>query len=54
VLTFWPGDTVHTTTVDAGGTDESGATRGLGDPETGPFYIETRCPAMCWQSISYD
>src|SRR5258708_16689793 len=37
-----PGDTVHTTTVDAGGTDEKGVTRVLGgNPETGPFYLET-------------
>lgn len=41
VLTIAPGDTVHTTTVDAGGTDEKGVTRVLGgNPETGPFYIE--------------
>ena len=45
VLTIWPGDTVHTTTVDAGGTDEKGVTRVLaGNPETGPFYIETALP----------
>jgi amidase len=45
VLTVWPGDTVHTTTVDAGGTDEKGVTRVLGgNPETGPFYIETAAP----------
>src|SRR2546425_870372 len=45
VLTIWPGDTVHTTTVDAGGTDEKGVTRVLGgNPETGPFYIETAAP----------
>jgi hypothetical protein len=42
VLTVSPGDTVHTTTVDAGGTDEKGVTRVLGgNPETGPFYVET-------------
>ncbi len=41
VLTIAPGDTVHTTTVDAGGTDEKGVKRVLGgNPETGPFYIE--------------
>jgi amidase len=45
VLHIWPGDTVHTTTVDAGGTDEKGVTRVLGgNPETGPFYIETAMP----------
>ncbi|HKF21007.1 MAG TPA: acetamidase/formamidase family protein [Candidatus Angelobacter sp.] len=45
VLTLWPGDSVHTTTVDAGGTDEKGVTRVLGgNPETGPFYIETASP----------
>jgi amidase len=45
VLTIAPGDTVHTTTVDAGGTDEKGVTRVLGgNPETGPFYIETAEP----------
>lgn len=27
VLTVWPGDTIHTTTIDAGGTDEQGITR---------------------------
>jgi acetamidase/formamidase len=45
VLRIWPGDTVHTTTVDAGGTDEKGVTRVLGgNPETGPFYVETAIP----------
>jgi acetamidase/formamidase len=45
VLTVSPGDTIHTTTVDAGGTDENGITRVLGgNPETGPFYIETAAP----------
>jgi amidase len=44
-LTIWPGDTVHTTTVDAGGTDEKSVTRVLGgNPETGPFYVETALP----------
>jgi acetamidase/formamidase len=42
VLHIWPGDTVHTTTVDAGGSDEHGIRRSIGgNPETGPFYIET-------------
>jgi len=45
VLTIFPGDTVHTTTVDAGGTDEKGVNRVLGgNPETGPFYIEGAMP----------
>jgi amidase len=45
VLTVSPGDTIHTTTVDAGGADERGARRVLGgNPETGPFYIETAMP----------
>ena len=45
VLSVAPGDTIHTTTVDAGGTDEKGVTRVLGgNPETGPFYIETAAP----------
>jgi amidase len=45
VLTIWPGDSVHTTTVDAGGTDEKGVTRVLGgNPQTGPFYVETALP----------
>jgi amidase len=45
VLSVWPGDTIHTTTVDAGGVDEKGVTRVLGgNPETGPFFIETAAP----------
>jgi amidase len=45
VLSINPGDSVHTTTVDAGGTDEKGVTRVLGgNPETGPFYVETAIP----------
>jgi amidase len=40
VLSIAPGDTVHTTTVDAGGVDEHAVTRALGgNPETGPFYV---------------
>ena len=40
VLRVAPGDTIHTTTVDAGGTDEKGVTRVLGgNPETGPFFV---------------
>ena len=45
VLHIWPGDTVHTTTVDAAGMDEHGVTRVLGgNPETGPFFVETAMP----------
>ena len=45
VLTIWPGDTVHTVTVDAGGADEKGTKRVLGgNPQTGPFYVETAAP----------
>jgi acetamidase/formamidase len=45
VLTVSPGDTIHTTTVDAGGKDEKGVTRVLGgNPETGPFYVKTASP----------
>ena len=45
VLHIAPGDTIHTTTVDAAGTDERGVKRVLGgNPETGPFYIETAWP----------
>jgi acetamidase/formamidase len=41
VLTVAPGDTIHTTTVDAGGNDMNSVKRVLGgNPETGPFYIE--------------
>jgi acetamidase/formamidase len=45
VLTVFPGDTIHTTTVDAGGTDEKGVTRVLGgNPQTGPFFVEAAGP----------
>jgi amidase len=45
VLTVAPGDTIHTTTVDAGGTDENNVRRVAGgNPETGPFYIEGAMP----------
>lgn len=40
VLTIWPGDIVHTTTIDSGGVDEHGVTRALfGNPQTGPFFV---------------
>jgi acetamidase/formamidase len=45
VLRIWPGDTVHTTTVDAAGMDEHGVSRVLGgNPQTGPFFVETAMP----------
>src|ERR1700722_18516203 len=45
VLHLFPGDTVRTWTVDAGGTDPKGVRRsGGGNPETGPFYIEGAFP----------
>src|SRR4051794_15960719 len=40
-----PGDTVKTTTVDAGGRDHKGVRRSMGgNPETGPFYVEGAMP----------
>ena len=45
VLRVWPGDTVHTTTIDAGGVDAQGIKRAAGgDPLTGPIYVETAMP----------
>ena len=45
VLHINPGDTIKTTTVDAGGRDAKGETRSLGgNPETGPFYVEGAMP----------
>jgi amidase len=46
VLTVSPGDTIHTTTVDARGVDHDGVRRALrsGNPQTGPFYIATAMP----------
>lgn len=45
VLHVAPGDTIATTTVDAGGTDARGVTRVLGgNPETGPFYVDGAMP----------
>ena len=45
VLRVADGDTIVTTTVDAGGADASGepVTRG-GNPQTGPFYVEGATP----------
>jgi len=38
-----PGDTIHATKGDAGGGDEKGSPRvlGQGNPETGPFYMKS-------------
>jgi acetamidase/formamidase len=45
VLHVRSGDTVHTTTVDAGGTDEKGVHRVVGgNPQTGPFYVDDALP----------
>jgi acetamidase/formamidase len=45
VLHIYPGDTVKTWSVDAGGVDALGVTRSLGgNPLTGPFYIEGALP----------
>lgn len=45
VLVVWPGDTIHTTTIDSGGVDEHGITRALfGNPQTGPFFIAGAVP----------
>lgn len=44
-LRIFPGDTVHTTTVDAGGRDQNGERRVFGgNPLTGPFYVEGAMP----------
>src|SRR6202041_588725 len=45
VLRVWPGDTVNTRSVDAGGMDEKGVRRVFGgNPLTGPFYVEGAPP----------
>jgi len=45
VLRINPGDTIQTTTVDAGGRDAKGVRRSNGgNPETGPFFIEGAMP----------
>ena len=45
VLHVFPGDSVSTSTVDAGGVDSSGQRRSAGgNPLTGPFYIENAWP----------
>jgi acetamidase/formamidase len=44
-LHIFPGDTVRTWTVDAGGRDSKGVRRSPGgNPETGPFYVEGAIP----------
>jgi acetamidase/formamidase len=44
-LHIFPGDSVTTWTVDAGGADANGTRRSLGgNPLTGPFYIENAWP----------
>ena len=45
VLHIHPGDTIQTTTVDAGGRDAKGVRHSLGgNPETGPFFVEGAMP----------
>jgi amidase len=45
VLFVNPGDSIHTTTVDAAGTDQNGHRRILGgNPQTGPFYVQSAVP----------
>jgi len=45
VLVVWPGDTIHTSTLDSGGVDENGVTRALfGNPQTGPFFVAGAAP----------
>ncbi|MBB5055983.1 acetamidase/formamidase [Granulicella aggregans] len=45
VLAANPGDTIHTTTVDAGGSDAQNIKRiAGGNPQTGPFYIQGAQP----------
>lgn len=44
-LHIFPGDTVRTRTIDAGGTDWNGVKRWAGgNPQTGPFYVEGAMP----------
>jgi acetamidase/formamidase len=45
VLHVTSGDTIHTTTIDAAGTDENNVRRApAGNPVTGPFYIRNAMP----------
>jgi hypothetical protein len=51
VLRINPGDTVHTTTVDAGGNDEQSHKRiAGGNPQTGPFFVNGAVPATLSRS----
>jgi amidase len=44
-LTVWPGDSIHTQTIDSGGVDEKGKTVALfGNPQVGPFYVMSAEP----------
>ena len=44
-LRIYPGDTIKTSTVDAGGRDSKSVARSMGgNPLTGPFYIEGAMP----------
>ena len=44
-LRIHPGDTVRTSSVDAGGVDRAGTRRSPGgNPQTGPFYVEGAMP----------
>ena len=44
-LRIFPGDTVKTKSVDAGGTDENSVRRSMGgNPLTGPFFVEGALP----------
>ena len=44
-LHIHPGDTIRTTTVDAGGKDAKGVRRSMGgNPETGPFFVDGAMP----------
>lgn len=45
VLTIAPGDTIHTTTIDAAGVDEKGQSRSPpGNSQTGPFFVAGAMP----------
>ena len=45
VLKIYPGDTVHTWSVDSGGLDHESIRRSMGgNPQTGPFYVEGALP----------
>jgi amidase len=45
VLSVAPGDSIHTTTIDAAGVDEKSQNRVLGgNPQTGPFLVESAMP----------